>query len=42
MEASNRFIENYLKDIPIDHLLANMLVVPLSLIKGYIALEWLE
>lgn len=34
IEASNRFLQNYLKNIPVDYLLADMLVVPLSLIKG--------
>jgi RNA 3'-terminal phosphate cyclase (ATP) len=34
IEASNRFLENYLKNVPIDYLLADMLVMPLSLIKG--------
>jgi RNA 3'-terminal phosphate cyclase len=34
MEASNRFLENYLKNAPIDYFLADMLVVPFSLIKG--------
>jgi RNA 3'-terminal phosphate cyclase (ATP) len=34
IEASNRFIENYLKNVPIDYLLADMLVVPLSLMRG--------
>jgi RNA 3'-terminal phosphate cyclase len=34
IEASNRFLQNYLKNVPVDYLLADMLVVPLSLIKG--------
>jgi RNA 3'-terminal phosphate cyclase (ATP) len=34
IEASRMFLENYLKNIPIDYLLADMLVAPLSLIKG--------
>ena len=34
IEASNRFLENYLKNIPIDYRLADMVVLPLSLIKG--------
>ena len=34
IEASNRFLENYLKNVPIDYRLADMLVLPLSLIKG--------
>jgi RNA 3'-terminal phosphate cyclase (ATP) len=34
IEASSRFLENYLKNVPIDYRLADMLVLPLSLIKG--------
>ena len=34
IEASNRFLQNYLKNVPVDYLLADMLLVPLSLIKG--------
>jgi RNA 3'-terminal phosphate cyclase (ATP) len=34
IEASNGFLENYLKNVPIDYRLADMLVLPLSLIKG--------
>ena len=34
IEASNRFLENYLKNVPVDYILADMLVIPLSLIKG--------
>jgi RNA 3'-terminal phosphate cyclase (ATP) len=34
IEASNRFLESYLKNVPIDYRLADMLVLPLSLIKG--------
>jgi len=34
IEASNRFLENYLKYVPVDYHLADMLVLPLSLIKG--------
>jgi RNA 3'-terminal phosphate cyclase (ATP) len=34
IEASNRFLQNYLENVPVDYLLADMLVVPLSLIKG--------
>ena len=34
IEASRMFLENYLKSIPIDYLLADMLVAPLSMIKG--------
>src|SRR5919199_725145 len=34
IEASNRFLENYLKNAPIDYRLADMLVLPLSLLKG--------
>jgi RNA 3'-terminal phosphate cyclase (ATP) len=34
IDASNRFLENYLEKVPIDYRLADMLVLPLSLIKG--------
>ena len=34
IEASNKFLENYLKNVPIDYFLADMLIVPFSLIKG--------
>jgi RNA 3'-terminal phosphate cyclase len=34
MEASNRFLENYLKNVPIDYILADMLAVPFSLMRG--------
>jgi RNA 3'-terminal phosphate cyclase (ATP) len=34
IEASNRFLENYLKNVPVDYLLADISIVPFSLMKG--------
>ncbi|MGC2428219.1 MAG: RNA 3'-terminal phosphate cyclase [Nitrososphaeraceae archaeon] len=34
LEASNRFLENYLKNVPIDYFLADISIVPFSLMKG--------
>jgi RNA 3'-terminal phosphate cyclase len=34
IETSNRFLENYLKNVPIDYILADMLAVPFSLMRG--------
>jgi RNA 3'-terminal phosphate cyclase len=34
VEASNRFLENYLKNVPIDYFLADISIVPFSLMKG--------
>ena len=34
IEASNRFLENYLKNVSIDYFLADLSIVPFSLIKG--------